>query len=109
MSEDVLDDDDRAVDDDPEVDRADRQQVGRLPLDVDHRDGEQQGQRDHDRHDPRAGQVAEEDEEDRDHQDHPDDQVVQDVLGRHVDQVGPLVEDDGCSSPWGGSPRSGAP
>ena len=38
---DVLDDDRRAVDDDPEVDRADRQQVGRLALEVEHRDREQ--------------------------------------------------------------------
>ena len=38
---DVLDDDHRAVDDDPEVDRADRQQVGRLALHVEHRDREQ--------------------------------------------------------------------
>ena len=40
---DVLDDDHRAVDDDPEVDRADRQQIGRLALDVEHRHREQAG------------------------------------------------------------------
>ena len=40
----VLDDDRRAVDDDAEVDRADRQQVGRLALQIKHRDREQQGQ-----------------------------------------------------------------
>ena len=45
---DVLDDDGRAVDDDSEVDRADRQQVGRLALDVEHGDREQECQRDHD-------------------------------------------------------------
>ncbi len=54
VPEDVLDDDHRAVDDDPEVDRADREQVGRLSLDVEHRDREQQGQRDHQGHDARA-------------------------------------------------------
>ena len=39
---DVLDDDRGAVDDDAEIDRADRQQVGRLALHVQHRDREQQ-------------------------------------------------------------------
>ena len=73
---DVLDDDHRAVDDDPEVDRPDRQQVGALALHVQHRHREQQRQRDHQRHDPRAGQVAQEDEQDADHQRHADDQVV---------------------------------
>ena len=31
-----------------------------------------------------------------DHQPHADDQVVQHVVRRHVDQVGPLVEDSIC-------------
>ena len=53
---DVLDDDHRAVDDDPEVDRADREQVGRLPLQVEDGDREQQGQRD--RPGPRSPALA---------------------------------------------------
>ena len=32
----------------------------------------------------------------------PDDQVVQHVVRRDVDQVGPLVEDARSSSPWAG-------
>ncbi len=89
---DVLDDDRRAVDDDSKVDRADRQQVGRLALHVEYGDREQQGQRDHDRHDARAGQVTQENEENGDHQPHADQQVMQHVMGRHVDQLGALVE-----------------
>ena len=44
-----------------------------------------------------------------DDQDHADDQVVQHVMGRDVDEVGPLVEDADASSPWAGSRRSGSP
>ena len=43
---------------------------------------------------PGAGDVAQEDEQDQDHQAHADDQVVEHVVRRHVDQVGPLVEGD---------------
>ena len=106
---DVLDDDHRAVDDDPEVDRADREQVGRLALHVEHRHREQQRQRDHDRHDPRAGEVAEEDEQDGDHQHHAHDQVVHHVVRRDVDEVGPLVEDPESSSPWAAGARVRSP
>ncbi len=90
---DVLDDDHRTVDDDPEVDRADREQVGRLTLQIEHCHREQERQRDHDRNDARARQVAEEHEQDEDHQRHADDEVVDHIVGRDVHQVGPLVED----------------
>ena len=39
-----------------------------------------------------------------DHQDHPHHQVVQHVLGRDVDQVGPLVEDPDVHPPSGRMP-----
>ena len=39
------------------------------------------------------GQVAQEDEEDQDHESHADQQIVQDVVGRDVDELGALVED----------------
>ena len=42
---------------------------------------------------PAARQVAQEDEEDRDDQAHSHEQVVNDVMCRHVDQLGSLVED----------------
>ena len=63
--------------------------------------------RDHDGHDPRAGQVAQEDEENRDHQSHADQQVVQHVVRRHVHELGALVENLDLSSPWEGASPSG--
>ena len=83
-------------------------------LDEEHGDREEQGQRDDQRHDRRADEVAQEDEEDRGDQGHAHDQVVQDVVRRDVDQVGPLVEDADATFPWGAggvarSPRSFSP
>ncbi len=89
---DVLDDDHGAVYDDPEVDRADGEQVGRLPLEEEDRHGEQQRQRDHQGHDQGAGKVSQEYEQDQDDQEHADDEVVHDVVRRHLHEVGPLVE-----------------
>ena len=51
---DVLGDNHRGIDDDAEVDRADRKQVGRLASKVKRRKGEQQRQRNVNRHDHRA-------------------------------------------------------
>ena len=97
---DVLDDDRRAVDDDPEIDRTDREQVCRLVLHEEHHDREQQCQRDHDRHDPRAGEISQEDEQDRDDQPHSHEQVVHDVIRRHVNELRALVEDLDSHPRW---------
>ena len=43
--------------------------------------------------DARARQVAQEDEKDGDHEPDADHKVVKDVVGRHVDEVRPLIED----------------
>ncbi len=91
---DVLDHDDRRIDDDAEIDRPDRQQVGRLAADVQHGEGEQQGQRNVDRHDQGRPDVAQEHQQDRRHQGHADEQVLVDRLGREVDQVGAVVVRD---------------
>ena len=45
------------------------------------------------RDDARARDIAQEDEEDDDHEPHADQQVVQHVVRRHVNQLGSLVED----------------
>ena len=88
----VLDDDRRTVDDDAKVDCADAKQIGRFPLNIEYGNREQERQRNHDRDDACARQITEENEENRDHQSHADQQVVQDVMGRHVNQLGPFIE-----------------
>ena len=50
---DVFHHDDRRIDDDAEIDRPDRQQIGRLAAQEQHREGEQQRQRNVDGHDER--------------------------------------------------------
>ena len=97
---DRLDDDDRAIDDDSEIDRPDGEQVRRLALDVEDGDRVEQGQRDDQRDDGGTRQVAEEDEEHGDDQADADEQVVEHVVRRDVDEVRPLVEDRESSSPW---------
>ena len=62
---DVLGHDHRGVDDDAEIDRADREQVRRLAAEEEHREGEQQRQGDIDGHDQRRPHVAEEHQQDR--------------------------------------------
>ena len=92
MAVDVLHHDHRRVDDDAEIDGADRQQIGGFP--AQHRDDHGQEQRDRNRRrdDQRAAQVAEEhplDEEDqRDAEQH----VVQHRSHRDGDEVAAVVE-----------------
>ena len=96
---DRLDDDDRAIDDDPEIDRPDREQVRRLALHVQDGDRVEKRERDDQGDDAGARQVAEEDEEDGDHQADADKQVVQHVMRRDVDEVRPLIEDPDPHAP----------
>ncbi len=98
--EDGLHDDDGAVDDDAEVDGPDGEQVRGLALHPENGDGEQQRQRHDEGHNGGAGDVAQEDEEDQNDQAHADEQVVQDVMGGDVDEVGAAVEGDDSHALW---------
>ena len=60
MAEDVFHHDDGGIDDDAEVDRAHRQQVGRFAAQHENDDGEHQGEGNGRGHDDGAAQVAEE-------------------------------------------------
>ena len=81
----------RAVDDDAEVDGADRKQIRRYVMRVKHDEGKQQrqwnGQRDND---GRAKADQEKDQNDQ-HQHHAAKQVVLNRIGRQIDQVAAVV------------------
>src|SRR5262249_40003221 len=89
---DGLDDDDRTVHDDAEIDGPDREEIRRLTLRVQDGDRVEEGEWDDDGDDAGTRQVAEENEEDGDDQADADEQVVEHVFGRDVDEVRPLVE-----------------
>ena len=89
----VLDHDDRAVDDQAEVDGPEAHQAPGDPDPLHHRDGEEHRERDG-RGDDQAGpEVAQEGEQDGDDQDRPLEQVPLDGAEHLVDEVGPLVDD----------------
>src|SRR5262249_14113360 len=50
-------------------------------------------QRNHDGHDPRTGEVTQKNEEDGDDQAHAHQQIVHNVMCRHMDELGAPVED----------------
>jgi hypothetical protein len=81
MAEDVLDHDHGGIDDQAEIDRADRQQVRRLAAHHHDQDGEEQGERDRRRDDDRAAQIAQEQPLHEEDQDHALDHVVQHGVG----------------------------
>ena len=91
LAVDVLDHDDGRVDDDAEVDRPDRQQVGGFAARVQHGEREQKCQRNVDGHDDGAADVAEEHQQDHGHEHHAHDQVFLDGVRRDVDQFGAVV------------------
>ena len=88
----VLDDDDGAVDDDAEIERAQAQQIA-ADAPFDHaRDGEQHRQRNDTRRDQRGTDVSQEHEQDDDDQERADHEVVADGADRGVDQRGAIVD-----------------
>ncbi len=89
-----LDQHHRAVDDDPEVHRAERDQVCRQPAPVDHDERDEERQRDDRGDDQRRAPVAQEDHEDRDHQRGAEREVLRHRLHGVVDEVGALVDRD---------------
>ena len=74
---DVLDQDHRGIDDDAEIDGADRQQVGVLAAQHQDDDAEEQRERNVDADDDGAAQIAEEDPLDEEDQQAAEDEVVQ--------------------------------
>ena len=92
VAEDVFHHDHGAVDDDAEVDGADRQQIGGLA--PHHRDQDRQEQRHRNRggDDQSAAQVTEEDPLDQKDQRDPEQQIVQHGLHRDRNQIAAVVE-----------------
>ncbi len=90
--EDVLDHDHGRVDEDAEVDGADRQQVGGDMLQVETDEGEHQRQRDGRGDDQSGAEIVEEEDEDDDDEEHASEQVFLDGPGREGDEVAPVVE-----------------
>ena len=91
MAEDVLHHDDGAIDDNAEIDGADRQQIGRIP--AQDRDDNREEQRDRNgrRHDQRAAQIAEKyplnEEDERDAEQH----IVHHGAYRDRNEIAPIV------------------
>ena len=88
-----LHDDHRAIDNDSEIHGPDGKQVCRLSLYIKDRDCVEQGQRDDQGDDGGTRQVTKEDEEHSDDQADADEQVVEHVVRRDVDEVCALIED----------------
>ncbi|MCG3162321.1 MAG: hypothetical protein JMDDDDMK_03568 [Acidobacteria bacterium] len=91
MPDDVFDHHDRSVHDDPEVNRAHRNQVGRIAANHHHDEREHQRERDREGHHQRGAQMTEERQQNERHQDHSLDQRVGDRVGGDSDQVGAVV------------------
>ncbi len=89
----VLDHDDRTIDHEAEVDRAEAHQAAGDAHPLHHRDREEHRQRNHRRHDQPRPEVPEKGEQNGDDQDGPLEEVLLHGLEDVVDQVGSLVND----------------
>ena len=92
MADDVLYHHDRAVHDHAEVERSQRQQVGRNMTEVETDRSEQQRKRNGERNDQCSANIAEEEKEDDHHQDDALGQVVQHRVRGVVQQVAAVEE-----------------
>jgi len=90
--EQVFNQDHRRVDDDAEIDRADRQPIGRLAREHQHDHAEQQRERDAGADDQRAAQIAEEDPWIRNTSRQPSTRLRSHRARGHVDQRRPVVK-----------------
>jgi hypothetical protein len=88
----VLHDDDRAVDDQAEVDGAEAHQVSRDPRRAHEEHGEQHRERDGDRDDDARPQIAEQQEEDAHDQRRADEEVLADRVNRVIDELRAVVK-----------------
>ena len=92
MADDVLHHHHRAFHHHAEIERAQREQVGGNVVQVQADRGEQQRERNGQRHDQRAAGVAQEQEQDQRHQHDAFGQVVQHRVGGEVHQVAAVEE-----------------
>ncbi len=92
MAHDVFDHDHRAIDHHAEIERAQRQQVGRNMVQVEADRGEQQRERNGERHDERAAKVAEEQKQNHGNQNDALGQVVQHGVRGVMHQVAAVEE-----------------
>src|SRR5581483_11423817 len=92
MAEDVLHHDDGAVDDDAEVDGADRQEIGGVAAQHRDNDGEKQRHRNGRGNDQRTAQVAEEYPLDEEDEHDAEQHVVQHRVHGHGDEIAAVVE-----------------
>ena len=88
----IFDHDHGAIDDDAEIHRAQRQQVGRNADESEADKCRQEGQRDYDRHDRRCAKITEKQVQDQRHQRGALDQVLEHRVERLADQPGTVVE-----------------
>ena len=92
LAEDVFHHHHRAIHQDAEIHRADREQVGRGVLDVQTDERKQQRQRNGGGDDQAGAHVVEEKDQDHHHQQHAAQQVLLDDVGGQLDQVDAVVE-----------------
>ena len=92
MAKDVLHHDDRGIDNDAEVDRADRQQIGGLTAQDRNNDGKEQRRRNSRRYNQRGAQIAQEHPLNDKNQHHAEQHVVKDRAHGHRDKVAAVVE-----------------
>src|SRR5216683_93169 len=88
---DIFDQDDGGIDDDAEIDRADRQQIRIFVPYHQNDDAEEQRERDVGADDDRAAQITEEDPLNEENQQAAKNQVVQDRCGRDGHERGAVV------------------
>ena len=91
MRIDVLHHDHGGIDDDAEIDRAERQQVGVLALQHQDDDGKEQRERNVRADDDGAAQIAQEYPLDKEDQQAAENQIVQDGVRGHPDQRAAIV------------------
>ena len=91
-AEDRLHHDHGGIDDQAEIDRADRQQIGGFAAQDENDDGEKQRERNRRADDQRASEIAEEYPLQQHDQDDPDHHVVQHRVGGDVDQILAVVD-----------------
>ncbi len=94
IPEDVFNQDHRRVDNDSEIDRAERKEIGALALQDDESDGKEQRKRDVQPDDDGASQVAQENPLNQEDQKAAKNQVVQDGMGGDRDERPAIIKGD---------------
>ncbi|KIU00975.1 hypothetical protein QU38_02740, partial [Staphylococcus aureus] len=92
MAIDILHHDHRRIDDQPEIERADRKQVRGFPLQGQDQHSEAQGERDRRRDDQRRSQISQEQPLEEEDEEDALDHVVDDGAGGQCDQARPVVD-----------------